>query len=253
MSLNYLRTVKRRSLLLSYRLGNLGKEKFECPICHYSGPFEDVAPPTGLRRHAKCPQCSALERHRHQYLVIQSVLEGLNTSPMKMLHFAPEECLKSLFLERFGVYETADLYMSNVDHNVDLQNLPFSDSSYEFIFASHVLVCIPNDGKAIQEIRRALKPGGIAILHDPVASEVTIEYPEPNPYEGYSVRAPGLDYSDRCIPYFSRVEKYSSGSWPERYQLFEYEDRSMFPTAECPLRPRMTGEKHADVVTVCYA
>ena len=33
--------------------------KFECPICGYHGPFEDFNSPTGLRKHAKCPQCGS--------------------------------------------------------------------------------------------------------------------------------------------------------------------------------------------------
>ena len=239
--------------MLLFRLGNLRKEKFECPICRYTGPFADVERSTGPRKHAACPGCGALERHRLQYLVAQKVLDGLNTSQMKMLHFAPEECLMSFFLKRFDTYETADLNTDGVDYNVDLQNLPFPDSSYDFLFASHVLQCIRNDGKAIQEIRRILKPNGIAILHVPIASETTIEYPEPNPYEGYNTRAPGLDYFDRYRPHFSRVEKYSSGFWPEKYQLCEYEDRRRFPSPECPLRPAMAGERHEDVVPVCYA
>lgn len=253
MSLDYLRAVKKKSLLLSHRIGNWGKEQFECPICSYRGPFEDVTPGTGIRKHAKCPQCYSLERHRHQYLVIQAVLDGLDTLQMKMLHFAPEECLKKLFVKRFGTYETADLNMAEVDHKVDIQNLPFADSTYDFIFASHVMVCIPDDRQAAREIRRVLKNTGMAILHDPVAAEKTIEYPEPNPYEGYGRRAPGLDYADRYWSYFSRVVRYSSSSWPEKYQLYEYEDRTGFPTVECPLRPSMAGEKHSDMVTVCYA
>lgn len=253
MPLRFLRSLKNRTRLLAFRLRNLRKEKFQCPICNYSGPFEDINRPTGLRKHAACPRCSALERHRFQYLVARSVLDGLDASQMKMLHFAPEDCLKDFFLKRFGIYETADLDMNNVDYNVDLQNLPFSDSTYDFVFASHVLVCIPNDRKAIQEIRRILKPNGIAILPDPVVSETTIEYPEPNPHESYIVRAPGFDYFDRHAHYFSRVEKHLSNAWPEKYQLFEYEDRSGWPTTECPLRPAMIGEKHIDIVPVCYA
>jgi hypothetical protein len=34
----------------------------------------DFAPPTGLRKHAKCPNCNALERHRIQFLVVNDVL-----------------------------------------------------------------------------------------------------------------------------------------------------------------------------------
>jgi SAM-dependent methyltransferase len=235
-----------------FLLLNFSKEKFACPVCGYGGPFKDINPPTGLRKHARCPNCRALERHRLQYLVVNDVLNGIDTSALRMLHFAPEPFFREFFSQRFGQYETADLNMRGVDHNVDLQKLPFEDHSYDFVFASHVLEHIPDDEKAISEIRRILKPNGIAILPVPLVAEKTIEYSVPNPHEFYHVRAPGFDYFDRYDRYFSKVDKISSDSLPSRHQLFVYENRSQWPTKECPLRPSMQGEKHIDIVPVCY-
>jgi ubiquinone/menaquinone biosynthesis C-methylase UbiE len=169
-----------------------------------------------------------------------------------MLHFAPEPFFRHLFSLRFGRYETADFAMKGVDHTVDLRQLPFADATYDFVFASHVLEHIPDDDKAISEIRRVLKPNGIAILPVPVIGEKTVEYPGPNPFECDHVRAPGMDYFARYERYFRKVEKICSDSLPEKYQVFVYENRSQWPTAECPLRPAMPGEKHGDVVPVCY-
>src|SRR6476659_10263630 len=76
--------------LFRLRVRGSNKETFECPVCGYRGPLMDMNPTTGLRKHAKCPKCGALERHRLQYLAIKSVLEGRDTSKMKMLHVAPE-------------------------------------------------------------------------------------------------------------------------------------------------------------------
>lgn len=67
------------------------------------------------------------------------------------------------------------------------------------------------------------------------------------------MRAPGMDYYERYERYFPRVQKITSDSLPEKYQLFVYEDRSIWPTKECPLRPSMQGEKHIDIVPVCYS
>jgi len=170
-----------------------------------------------------------------------------------MLHFAPEPFFREYFSKQFGQYESADLSRKGVDHNVDLQQLPFDNGSYDFIFASHVLEHIPDDEKAISEIRRVLKPNGIAILPVPIVAERTIEYPEPNPHEAYHVRVPGIDYFDKYEHHFSRIEWFSSDSLPEKYQLFVFEDRSQWPSRECPLRPSMAGEKHIDIVPVCYA
>ncbi len=235
-----------------FLLRNSNKEKFTCPVCGYTGPFKDFNPYTGPRKHAQCPKCAALERHRIQCLVVNNVLNGLNSPALKMLHFAPEPFFRELFSQRFGQYETADLNMRGVDHSVDLQKLPFEDQSYDFVFASHVLEHIPNDEKAISEIRRILTSNGIAILPVPIIAQKTVEYPEPNPYEAHHVRAPGFDYYDRYERYFSKVDKFSSDSLPSKYQLYVYENRSLWPTKECPLRPSMQGEKHTKVVPVCY-
>src|SRR6266487_1767815 len=199
-----------------FKFLNRAKDQFECPLCNYKGPFMDLNGFAGFRRHARCPKCQSLERHRLQYLAV------------------------------------SDLLMRGVDHKVDLQNLPFEDATYDFVFASHVLEHIPDDKRAIREIRRIIKPRGVAILPVPVVCEKTIEYPQPNPDEAYHVRAPGFDYFDRYGEYFSRVALHTSDSFPERYQLFIYEYRSAWPTLECPLRPPMPGERHADVVPICY-
>lgn len=250
---HYTQKIKKIHLpLLIFRFLNRNKEQFECPICNYKGPFMDLNSSIAVRKHAKCPKCGAVERHRIQYLVIMNLLKNLNISNMKMIHFAPEALFRPIFSRQFEKYETADLNMDNVDHNVDVQNLPFDDASYDFVFASHVLEHIPDDNKAINEIRRVLKPNGIAILPVPLVCDRTVEYPTPNPNEDNHIRAPGMDYIQRYEQYFSKVEQKTSNSFPDKYQLFIYENRSMWPTKKCPLRPPMQGEKHIDVVPICY-
>ncbi|OGB98575.1 methyltransferase type 11 [candidate division KSB1 bacterium RBG_16_48_16] len=212
----------------------------------------DFAASTGVRKHAKCPKCGALERHRLQFLVVNDVLGKINTARLKMLHFAPEPFFRKFFSKRFDHYERADLRMKGVDHHVDLQQLPFDDATYDFVFASHVLEHIPDDEKAICEICRILKPNGIAILPIPIIVEKTVEYPQPNRYGHHHVRAPGTDYFQKYERHFSRVERFSSDSLPGKYQLFIYEDRSRWTTKKCPLRPSTQGEKHIDIVPVCY-
>ena len=231
---------------------NLNKPQFDCPLCNYHGPFRNFDSFAGLRLHVQCPRCGALERHRLQYLVVVDVLTKLDTENKKMLHIAPEPFFRNFFSSRFGTYETADLNMSGVDHRFDLQNAPFQDESYDFVFASHVLEHVADDVKAIREIRRILKPGGIAILPVPLVCEKTIEYPEANPNESYHMRAPGLDYVEKYQPYFSKVETRASDSVPERFQTFIYEDRRVWPTKACPYRPPMQGERHLDLVPICY-
>jgi len=236
-----------------FRLANRDKATFTCPVCRYSGPFRDVDAPTGRRRHAKCPRCGALERHRAQWLVFERLFAQLDTRSAAMLHFAPEPFFETRLPPRFGRYETADLDAPGVDHHVDLQKLPFDDASWDLVFASHVLEHVPDDDRALAEVRRILRPGGVAILPVPVVGVRTVEYHAPNPAEFGHVRAPGLDYFDRYERHFTRVERIGSDRLPEACQPYVYEDRTRWPTPECPLRVPMPGERHVDVVPLCHA
>ena len=225
---------------------------FTCPICSYSGVFLNSHAPTGFRLHSRCPRCKGGERHRLQHLVMQDLLAERDASKMSMLHFAPESWFRPIFARRFGTYQTADLGMRGVTHRVDICRLPLPDGSYDIVYASHVLEHVLDDNLAISEIRRVLRPGGIAILPVPLFAEETIEYAAANPHEHHHVRAPGLDYFDRYTRHFRRVEKYASDQYPEKYQLYLYQDRTSWPMKNHPhLRP-MPGERHLDIVPVCY-
>ncbi|MEO7776769.1 MAG: methyltransferase domain-containing protein, partial [Fibrobacteria bacterium] len=220
--------------------------------CDYQGPFATKTMNTGPRINARCPKCGSLERHRIQHLVMLSLFNRVDFSRARMIHFAPEHFFRDFFRNRVGTYETADINPKGVDHQVDLRKLPFPDASYDLVFASHVLEHIDEDGKAISEIRRILGPKGIAVLPVPIVAEKTIEYPEANPFEEYHVRAPGLDYFDRYRPAFAKVDLHRSSDYPEKFQCYIYEDRSKWPTTQLPLLPTTPGERHADIIPVCY-
>ena len=235
-----------------FRLMHRGKEQFECPICRYTGPFRDIHKGTGLRKHARCPQCGSNERVRLQYLVITDLLANRDFSEGSILHIAPESFFRRLLSPRFGEYRTCDLIKKKVDYNLDLQDLPFRSEVFDFVFASHVLEHVPDDRKALAEVRRILKPGGIAVLPVPIVGENTVEYPEANPNEFHHVRAPGMDYFDRYKGVFPRVDVFTSKDFPDRFQLYYHEDRSSYCRDLFPLRPTAEGDRHLEAVPVCY-
>jgi len=240
--------------LIVYNIRNKlhgSKYSFTCPVCGYRGAFLSDFSQTGARRHARCPKCGAFERHRLQYLVLNEVFKKNDTSKMNMLHFAPEEFFKPIFRERFKDYMTADLFAADVDRKEDITCLSFSDNTFDFIFASHVLEHIMNDLSALSEIKRVLKPGGIAIIPVPITGKKTVEYPAPNPHEYDHVRSPGEDYYERYNAYFNVVDLYKSSDFDEKYQLYIYENRTKWPKT-IPLRPTVPGVLHIDIVPVCY-
>ena len=246
------RSVFKKLYLLAFRAFSVGRSGYECPICGYSGPFRNLNSDTGLRLHAECPKCGSKERHRIQYIVFDKLSQSIDLSSKVMLHFAPEPCLAGIFRRRLGGYETADLNMTNVDYNVDLCRLPFSDASFDLVYASHVLEHIKEDELALREIRRILRDDGIAILPVPIVASKTIEYPKPNPHEANHVRAPGIDYFERYRTVFDKVQVIDSAVCPDLYQCYLHEDRSRWPTKKMPLRQSMAGTKHNEFVPVCF-
>jgi len=50
----------------------------------------------------------------------------------------------------------------------DVQQIPLEDDTYDTIFCNHVLEHVESDHKAMQELRRILKPGGLAIMQVPL-------------------------------------------------------------------------------------
>jgi len=192
-----------------------------------------------------------MERHRLQYLVMKTLGDQMDFSQMSILHFAPEQFFREPFSKWFGNYRTADLNRTDVNCQIDLRDLPFEDSSFDCVYASHVLEHIKEDDRALSEINRVLTPSGIAVLPVPIVSVTTIEYPKA--YEYGHIRAPGPDYFEKYEKYFSKVKTFSSNDFPGKYQVFIYEDRTVWPTKDRPLAHPMEGEKHVDIVPVCYA
>ncbi|GLB52199.1 SAM-dependent methyltransferase [Neptunitalea chrysea] len=129
------------------------------------------------RSNVLSPSTLSLERHRLLWLYLTNETDFF-TKKLKVLHFAPEQAFYKRFRKMQNLeYTTTDLNSPLADVKADICNLPFKDNSYDVIFCNHVLEHIPDDTKAMQELFRVLKPGGMAILQIPqdYNREVTFE------------------------------------------------------------------------------
>lgn len=90
---------------------------------------------------------------------------------------APEQCFLKRFKKLNHDYTTADLNSPIADVKADITKLPFEDNSFDIIFCNHVLEHIPDDTKAMQELFRVLKNGGMGIFQIPqdLKRETTFE------------------------------------------------------------------------------
>jgi SAM-dependent methyltransferase len=190
----------------------------ECPCC--GGRFGAFAP-RGERPGAVCPRCDALERHRVLALWLRE--HGrLGAEARDLLHIAPEHGLRRALRAVPGVRWTGgDLVPA--DPGVvaaDVTALPFADASFDLVLCSHVLEHVPDDARAMRELRRVLRPAGRAPLQQPIdeAAERTREDPRvTSPDERRRafgqedhVRVYGRDFTDRLrvAGFDVRVDRY---------------------------------------------
>lgn len=147
-----------------------------CPICNTSSfRFQDGGKPR--RSEAECGRCGSRERHRLIYLYLQRVIGLFSTSGKKMLDVSPNESLAGALRSRLK-----EGYLSagkqGFEHGaLDVQNMPYSDHTFDVVCCSHVLEHVENDRKALREIARVLKNDGFAIILVPILSEMTWENP----------------------------------------------------------------------------
>ena len=210
-----------------FKLININsKHKYICPICNYKGPFMDK----NNRHRAKCPKCGELERARMAMLVVNEIYDDHKASQTDVLHISPENFLRKIFKKKYKSYISSDLYRKDVDHQFDIEEIPYPDNSFDLVFASHVLEYVKNDKKAINEIKRVLRPGGLAFLPVPMLHDKTIDFEERPPNKRI-IRETGVDYFDRYREVFTEVKVYDPSSFNEKFNLtIDMEDESSTET-----------------------
>ena len=123
-----------------------------------------------------------------------------------ILHIAPEAALRRRLEGVAGCYVSGDLTGAFGDIRIDITDLPFADESFDTIVCNHVLEHVPDDRRAMHELRRVLRRTGWGLLLVPdVVDARTVEDSSiTDPAERLRrygqhdhVRRYGLDYLDR--------------------------------------------------------
>ena len=189
------------------------------------------------RQNVLSPSTLSLERHRLLWLYLTNETNFF-TSKKKVLHMAPEQCFLARFRKLNHDYKTADLDSPIADVKADIINLPFNDNSFDVIFCNHVLEHVQDDTKAIKELFRVMKKGGMGIFQVPqdLNRDITFEdnsITDPKErakiFGQYDhVRVYGRDYFDKLRSVGFKVEEvnYSqkiSSELSSRYRLMEGE------------------------------
>jgi predicted SAM-dependent methyltransferase len=208
------------------------------------------------RNNVLSPSTLSLERHRLLWLYLQNETDFFQSeldsdspvtqnkriklrkdaetsSALKVLHFAPEQEFYKRFKKQTNIeYTTTDLLSPLADVKADICNLPFEDNKYDIIFCNHVLEHIPDDTKAMQELFRVLKPGGMGIFQIPqdlsrastFADDTIVDQKERAKIFGQydHVRVYGRDYFDklRSIGFKVIEEDYTHKIAPELVEKY---------------------------------
>ena len=221
------------------------RDQYRCVVCGYVGPFAHKKTTKWLRSrlNAKCPGCSSLERHRFQWQLLDELLDGRDRSQLSLLHFAPEPCLEVRLRPQFGTYLSADLFRTNVDRQVDVQNMPMADNSFDVILCSMVLHYVEDFEAGLREINRVLKPGGLAMLPVPMIHQNTCHTPAADSVLNMVVE-PGPDFYEAYQVFFDEVRVHRSTDYDDSLHFYlEQTDGHPFPM-------RLAHQKYADTIPV---
>ena len=186
-----------------------------CPICGYEGLFSSVGVPP--RADGKCPNCGSYERHRLFHLFQDR--HQLIKPGEAVLHFAPEASVRRSIEAVAGKYVRADINPDAADIVLNIENIDLPDAEFDVVVASHVLEHV-DDGAALSEIKRILKPGGRLIAMIPIVEgwNQTYENADVTTDEGRTlhfgqddhIRYYGADFRDRVKAAGFKLTEYTA-------------------------------------------
>ncbi len=144
-----------------------------CQICGCKKPLI----PHRDRPDRKCPICNSLPRQRklHKYLTDNNLPFGKT-----VLHVAPELCLMGFMLSRSD--ECIFIDKNSTRENIlemDMTDMhEFGSEKFDLVVCFHVLEHIKEDEKALDELARVTKKGGLLIICVPLGGRNNNEWSE---------------------------------------------------------------------------
>lgn len=218
-------TATRNLYLLSLRFRRSGTGKCECTICGYVGRFKAYG--VNPRYSAVCPRCASLERHRLFRLALDR--RNLLSRSERVLHFAPEPCLRRIIQEASAYYRSADFAPAPDSLLLNIEKIDLPDHSVDVVIANHVLEHV-DDLAALRELRRILSDRGRMIVSIPIIEGWATTYENPSIKskvereihfgQADHLRFYGRDFRDRVLSAgFSLEEFVADGPDAARYAL----------------------------------
>jgi len=134
--------------------------RWKCPICggNVFETYNSAAP-------RRCSVCGSVERTRTIPKLLNENIK-VDFSSTKILHISPTKPERMFFKNRSADTTTVDIRPEcRVDIVADICHMPEVPSeSFDMVFANCVLNHVYDDEKALEEIKRVLRPGGTALI-----------------------------------------------------------------------------------------
>ncbi len=221
-------TVIEYSRRVSGRLGRIAAmalyrgNRVECNVCSWRG-YKFMDDP--WHRATRCPRCGNGVRQR----LLAAALDlpeysGLIEHKI-VVHFAPEDALRDRLARVAKCYRSADLLDRRVDLRLDIADMrEVPEGSVDVLIACDVMEHVRDDRRALAEIYRVLRSGGVAVLTvpqkdnaattheddsitDPVGREIAFGQAD-------HVRIYGADVVERMAAAGFRVDIVDEGRFP---------------------------------------
>lgn len=204
--------------------------KYKCNICNSNVRLmkpagikheifeKNIILEAGYRENCTCPVCNAKDRIRMVYYYIENYTD-IFTSKNCILHFAPEYLLKQKIKKNNQAeYYDGDIKKGRASYIIDMTDIKFPENMFDYIICNQVLEHIPDEKKAINELKRVIKTDGKIIITVPIciSNEETFEdsnitSPEErlaNFCQDDHVRLYGRDFKRRLEKYGLEVEEW---------------------------------------------
>ena len=118
-----------------------------------------------------CPFCSSMPRHRIACYYFDGICPEGN-----IIMFGAEDSIKKYFDRNNIRYITADLFDRKAHLKMDIQDIQLPDEQWDLIICNHVLEHVPDYKKALMELQRVLKKGGILEITVPTDRNLETVY-----------------------------------------------------------------------------
>lgn len=174
----------------------------------------------GYRKKVRCPICGAIDRTRYLDYVLKQKTDIYSNPNNVILHFAPEKAIETKIRKvSGGGYITGDLTYGVADKVVDVTDICYPDNVFDYIIINHVLEHVPNERKAMEEIKRVLKHDGKVVFSMPICEdedtyESTTELDESERLKQYGqkdhVRLYGRDVKSHMEKYGYNIAEYKA-------------------------------------------